>query len=448
MMKKVAAIALTLASLASPSAELRLSGVIGQSQPADAEPCAAVSFQGVALDAAGRLWAAPGGPRLLRFAKDGGGAWRQDAAVALPAGTVGRAAVWFNGKEVVAWLGDNRLALLDPASNAVTKTLPLPEKTSSLYVPPTAGGFAALALSGRTVFGVKSDGAAATELLTMPDLREVPYTSVGVEPSSGDILAGTPYPFQNIYRFTASGAQIGRDGWPRRGWPNQFLASRGEAWFVNQGGTMTPLPPSAAQNKNASPTLQVEFANACHGFTLGADGVRWLATSQGLLEVGADGSALTRLGGVTDVRCLAISRDGDALAMVEKGQRAIRFPLDATPPRRAAVLWQRAVARRRNVARPRGLHRPRRRRLSRPGRSGAPTLAFRPRPHLLGRFAMDPLEWRRLLRETKLARHRRPPSLGRRRRTAAAIRPEGDKLRQSGTRAPRWLHAVARRRRR
>ncbi len=331
-MKNILVIIGVCVSFAAMSQEIRFSGVIGQSQPSASEPCATLWFQGVAMDAAGRLWAAPGGNRLLVFSRDSGNAWRMDGSVSLPATTAGRTAVWFNGNDIIAWLGDNRVALIAPEAKSVTKTVPLPEKTSSVFVPSSpgtgAGRFSLLALSGRTVFGVRFDGSPTEELLTMPDLREVLYTSVGLDPASGDIIAGTPYPFQKIYRFAGDGSQVGKDSWPRQGWPVQFIASQGVAWFVNQNGNVSPLSSSASQRKGAASALQVEFGTSCQGAAFAADGTWWCATSQGLLNIGSDGVVITRLGGVTDVRCLAITRAGEIVAMVEKGQRAIRFLID------------------------------------------------------------------------------------------------------------------------
>jgi len=318
---------LVVIGVAAMSQELRFSGVIGQSQAVDAEPCAALHFHGVAVDGSGRLWAASGGNHLLVFVKAAAGDWRVDGELSLPVATAGCAALWFNGKNIVAWLADNRVALVDAEARKVTATVTLPEKTSSVFVTSSPGRFDLFALSGRAVFGVTFSSAAAERLLTLPDLREVPYTSLGLEPSSGDILAGTPYPFQKIYRFSADGAQVVKDGWPRQGWPVQFLAVQGAACFVNRPGVVTELP--AARKEFV--TIQPDFATSCQGAARVGDGAWWLATSQGLLHVRADGVVDTRLGGVADVRCLTVSRGGEVMAMVENGQRSVRFLIDGEP---------------------------------------------------------------------------------------------------------------------
>ncbi|MFA6293033.1 MAG: hypothetical protein WC637_14695 [Victivallales bacterium] len=334
-MKKCLALIFAIISIYSSSQEIRFSGVIGQSQPSDADPCPALSFQGVALDGANRIWAAPGGNRLIVFVKAADGSWRVDGMPQLPAGTAGRTAVWFNGKNIVAWLGDNRVAIIDTEERKVTATFKLPDKTSSVFMPSSrgagAGRFDLLALSGCVVYGIGFDGVAAEKLLTMPDLREVPYTSIGIDPISGDILAGTPYPLQKIFRFSADGTQVGKDGWPRGGWPVQFFSEQGEACFVNQSGVITRLPASSLSKSKASAAVQFEFAQSVQGIAYSPDGSCWLASSQGLLNVGTDGICITRLGGISDIRCLAVSSSGEVIAMTEKGQRAVRFLIDGRP---------------------------------------------------------------------------------------------------------------------
>jgi hypothetical protein len=254
-----------------------------------------------------------------------------------------------------AWCADQSLVTINPATRTTTRVCRLPESTAQIEIAhaDSATGFAAtakiLALTGNTVMGFGPDGAALGRLLNVPAVPGAKYTGVGIEPGSGDLMVGSGYPDMKLYRFARDGRQMTNNGWPRPGWPLQFVTLDGLAWMLAPNGLLQSVPGVRRTNDDVQ-GFAPAWANYAAGLAPDRAGGWWIACSQGLVRFAADGTPRERLGGICGVRSLAIAADGTVMAAVENGQRMVRCGLDdepATPlrgnanePWRTAAGWK------------------------------------------------------------------------------------------------------------
>jgi hypothetical protein len=322
---------------AEPS-RLTFSGVLGQSQSADTEPLPFLGASGAAIDRFGKLWTAAGN-RLYRFSRATSGAWSCTSTVSLPTGTFGPRS---DGDRLFFICSDWKLYALQPSSDssqpAPTAVCSVPENLRNFAVAP-AGlsiGFAAsakfFALSGDAVTAFSADGKSLGVVLTLTRPKDVSwwYTSVAVEPTTGDLLVGSYWPDTKIYRFRADGSQVTSGGWPRIGHAEHMAVTAGVAWALIGGGAV-PLAQDDARPLNL-PSLQAHWTYYPNGLAADPSGGYWLATTQGLVHFDRRGRTDgLRLGGISGVRLLSVAPDGTLVAAVEGGQRMIRLFADDTP---------------------------------------------------------------------------------------------------------------------
>ena len=329
-------VALLPAVVAEPSLHLRLSGVIGQSQPAATEPYPEIHCQGVAMDDAGRLWTAPSGKMLFGLEQTKAGIWQVQDRLELPVPAAGRAALRWDGKQLWAQGNDRQLYALGTGTAKPALVCRLPEGTVEIEIAPAdcTGGFAAtgkiFALVGTQVLAFKADGTELGVVLKLPEIPEAKYTGIGLEPGSGDVIVGTGYPDMKLYRYTLAGKQITDGGWPRTGWPLQFAAVNGTAWVLSHNGTLQSVP-AVRRTEADVQGFNPAWANYGTGLTPDHHGSWWIASSQGLIHFDPSGRALERIGGICGVRTMTIAADGTVIAAVETGQRLLRFGLDDDP---------------------------------------------------------------------------------------------------------------------
>lgn len=311
----------------------RFSGVLGQSQPADAAPLPFCGANGAVVDETGRLWTAAGttlygfdGPLLA-------------AKLTLPA-PVGSLAPRWDGQRLFYPSGGRcyRVDLsgrrAEPLGNAR-----LSDKLRAFAVLPVglASGYGdkgkLFVLEGDTVSAYGDDGAPRGTVLslTRPPGAGWWYCSLGFEPASGDLLVGSYYPDSRIYRFDGAGREVTTDGWPRTGQSASLDIVRGQAWAVRYGSGAFPLP---AKLERGAVLLDVgpQWTQYVNGLAASPGGGYWLASSQGLVRYDARGRETgQRLGGLDGVCGLALAADGTVIASVEHGQRLVRLGLDDEP---------------------------------------------------------------------------------------------------------------------
>ncbi|MCK6487840.1 MAG: hypothetical protein L6R48_05770 [Planctomycetes bacterium] len=297
-----------------PAAELRLSGVIGQSEPPTATPLAVLGFAGVAVDAAGRLWGAAG-DRLLRV-DDG---VTVAAAIVLPAGIRSPGGLARRGDRLLAPLADGRLAVVDPAAGRIERLLPLPPGTTRVHCPaqpgPGAGRFLAVVLAGRQLLGLPEDGSAAVAIATLPELPGTWVEAVGVL-AGGDVVVGTGYPDMRQYRLAmAAGHWVNAAGWPRPGWPRQYLRVGEATWMLGHDGAVA-LVDGASDGR---PPLPAQATGQPHHGAVATNDGWWTASARGLVLHAPDGRPLRRLGGLPGLAGVAATGDGALLALLGGG---------------------------------------------------------------------------------------------------------------------------------
>jgi len=197
-------------------------------------------------------------------------------------------------------------------------------------------GFAAknrlFVYSGTTVRGITADGADSGAVLTLPPPAQgaAYYSTIGIEPSTGDLLVGGYYPDVRIYRFSSDGSQVKDGGWPRDGFAEAIVDMDGAPWELMMGGGAqslhTPLDPTTLE------TIDRDWTFYGGGIVKDKAGSYWFATSQGLCHFNEHGKAMhQRIGGLGAVALVAIDSDGVALALAESGGRVVRMSLDDDP---------------------------------------------------------------------------------------------------------------------
>jgi len=318
---------------------LEFSGILGQSQPADEEPLAFIGATGAAVDSSGTLWALAG-DELLGF-REAAPTWTCVARSKLPEGVTHLAMRW-DGAQIyfAAWSG--ALYRVTPGQETVEAVpgVRLGDDVRSFAVAPvglTEGygvGAKVLVLRADVVEGYRADGTATGALVSLsrPANADWWYCAVGIHPANGDLLVGSYWPDSKVCRFSAGGAQVTSDGWPRTGQATSLIGLDSQAWMLENGGVARELP--LVEGRQGS---SLSFGGSSHMYPSGlardASGCYWLASSQGLVRLDRRGRPTgLRLGGLSGVRCLSAAGDGTIIAAVEDGQRMVRLLADDDPP--------------------------------------------------------------------------------------------------------------------
>ena len=317
---------------------LQFSGILGQSQPPEAEPLPFLTCTGVAFDASGQLWTVVG-DRAFALAEPTPGRRRLARTVPLPTSALAQG-VCSDGERLFIACGDGTVYSLDPASETVAPFCAWPEGAKSFTVTPAgvSGSFAAKAklfvVADAAVHGVDASGRALGVLLALARPADASwwYCAVGIEPVSGDLLVGSYWPDSKVYRFGAGGQAVTVDGWPRNGHAQILTELGGQAWILAAGGSATPLPPVRRGPADDLPGLPAAWTWYHSGLAAAPAGGWWLASSQGLVGYSPDRAPRSmRLGGLPGVSLLAVAPDGTVIAAVENGQRLVRLGLADDP---------------------------------------------------------------------------------------------------------------------
>ncbi len=349
-MRKLLIIAALSAALGVSGAELRLSGVLGQSQPPEAAPIPCVAMRGAAFDKAGRLCSfQEDGRKLLRFIPNGDG-WLLEKSFDASA-SLGPGCLQADAERLVYPGGDGAVHAFDPEKGAFSKLFALPKDTISFQLAPSpfGKGWRCLALAANCALARSLDKDAAwTKLFEVEaaPLKTKPE-AIGIEPSSGDILIGRYWPDLSVCRYSVEGRQVLNASWPRAHTGTKTLALMdGMAWSLCQAPT--PIPQSIAQLPTVK-KIDASWTSWTNGIARESSGRVWLSCSQGVVGFDKRGKALgIRVGGVSGPSLLASSPDG-ALIAYDAG-RMLKLMADDTPnaplacnpeePFRAGANWK------------------------------------------------------------------------------------------------------------
>jgi len=320
---------------------LQYNGVMGQSQPADTrahvDPIPYLDTVGVVTDAKGLVWTGSG--TLLSVFSKNAGQLKLVREVQIPSGINPGAHLMTDGQRLY-FAGANTLYALDTSNieAAPYRFCSLPDNWRAMAMAPStlSKGFAAkyklLVLTGLTVIGIDSNGEDRGPVITLPPPIQgaAYYNTIGIEPTSGDLLVGGYYPDISIYRFTSDGVQVTNGGWPRNGFASNIVNAGGTPWALYMGGGAQSLPTPL----DPTNSVKIERDWTYYGSGLVDDGIGgyWVATSQGLCHFDKNGKALhQRVGGLPDVNAAAIDSDGVLIAGGEGGGRLVRLMLDDDP---------------------------------------------------------------------------------------------------------------------
>ncbi len=314
-----------------PSPAMKYSGILGQSQPVGAAPIPVIGALGAANDSSGNLWTVFGN-QLTELASQNG---RYVVTKQITLRTPPRLGLQSDGAKFYYVGQDNRVYSVDPSQSAAPQPIcSVDPKTRAFSVAPDGmfGGYAGVAkiftLAGNTVSFYKADGSSGGAPLTLPPLIPATcyYNSVGLDPNTGDLLAGGFYPVSKVYRFDPSGNLVTNVDWPRPGNVNTIVNVNGVAWGTLYGGGAESLPDKLAPH---APKLESAWTQYPSGIATDKKGDFWMATSQGLCEYDFTGKSLDRrIGGLNGVTTLAMSPDGVILAGVDVGGQQARLFLD------------------------------------------------------------------------------------------------------------------------
>lgn len=336
--------------------QIRVSGVLAQSQPAKTMPLPFVgTFGGVSFDKTGKLWTAYDNQAygLTRHADQ---SWEVSERIQLPTSITHLGTRW-DGQKIFASCWDWRIHAVDPIAKTCSPICTIDDNTRSFAVAPAGltSGYAGKAkiftLVGDTVKAYTENGAALGIVLTVPRATGMTtrFDAVGIEPTSGDLLVGTGYPDMRIYRFDVQGNQVTTGGWPRRGSASSIHIINDTAWLVNDGGAAKPLQ-SVQTGNDEDMAIPSYWSMYAFGINEDPVGGYWLSTSQGLVHFDRNGQPTQeRLGGLSDVKAMRIGADGTLIVLIERGERVARlniadaantpFQSNSNEPWRVAANW-------------------------------------------------------------------------------------------------------------
>lgn len=322
------------------NARIKLSGIMGQSQPEGQEPLPFIGTGGIMIDKQGTLWTAIG-DYIYGFRKKDGEMVLAEK-ISLITGVNYYYGIKSDGEKAFLIAGDFKVYSFDPATKktaVVCDISDVKDKLKSFCVFPSgldkgyAGKGKIFTLEGINVHGYKENGEKGSVVFTLPPVPEGKnwwYGSIGIEPNSGDLLAGSYYPDYKIYRFGTDGKQVTAGAWPRELFSVHIVNLGNLAWALTADGGVTSLPltfqkPDDVKTIPASWTMHVEgLAEDDEGY--------WISSAQGISQFDKSGKpAKKRIGGINGVRGITVASDGTVLASIENGQRMIVLSIDDDP---------------------------------------------------------------------------------------------------------------------
>ncbi len=307
----------TLPVPADPGATGRAVAVLGQSQPAEADPLPWIGCAGVARQDNGDLWAVVG-ERAYHLDRTG----KLLEAVPLPAGMrLARG----DGRRVVCLDHEGRFHELNLTSKT-SRTLcdaRVDGRGPTEFASGRDGALIALYRDGR-VRQWQADGTRGADRLRLTPGKDWDYRAVGCDPQTGELWIGTYYPNMKLLRFAPGDTQPRET---RAGFAALMLAAEDGLWWLDVSGAGQALRPATSGCRPP----QGHFTYYPTGAATNRDGT-WVACAQGLVQFGPDGRPTgVRVGGLGGVSLLAAEENGAVLALVENSQRCARLWADDEP---------------------------------------------------------------------------------------------------------------------
>ena len=302
--------------------ELRLSGVIGQSQPSGSEPLTSIGMRGACFDSAGGLWSFSDDGLLRRFVRKDA-SWLIDRSLKPPS-PIGIGSLQKVGNSIVYAGTDGGVNAFDPATASFAKVAALPKGTISFHALDDGLQFKYIALAGNSVMASKSGKAGDwTELFKLAPPKNGRLYSIGIEPSGGEIIVGSSYSDMKVRRYGWDGKEHVSANWPKT-WVHseQIVFAGGIAWAIT----------NEAISLSASKDMKMggEWTARANGLACADDGSWWLSTAQGILGYDSKLKPLgMRIGGMAGPSLLATATDGTIIAY-DSG-RMLRFMIDDGP---------------------------------------------------------------------------------------------------------------------
>jgi len=322
---------------------LRLSGVLGQSQPQCAPPLPWIGADAAFVDGSGALRVAAG-DRLYKASREkSSGGWKAEEELSLPS-----PARWaqHDGKSAYILCQDRSLLKLEGLDTAI----PSCEKLCQLKLQPS--GFAVVpACAEGKGFGAKGkifilkdaelqafsdDGAERGVAFKLPSPGKAKWNSVGIDAKTGDLLAGCGYPETKIRRFVADGQELKNSTWPLKA-QCDFIQSSPVGALAGHGlfGFIKPPAREAPPKILGGSAPEHLWSFHARGAAALPDGSLCVASSQGAVFFEESGAAIdSRIGGLPRIEHMAAAPDGTLLASCEKGQRILRLAIDGRPDSR------------------------------------------------------------------------------------------------------------------
>lgn len=305
-----------------------MGGMLGQSNPAGAEPLDGVGASDAARTGDGRI-----------FFRCGSGVWELDGKrvahrVDMKGVPGGRITGDGEGMWLLAGAGVHRLEIGADRKGRAKKAAGWKKgvRFDSTAVRPAgtvkgwAGEYAFFGYrkDDQSVWGY-SEGKGDWEELFRAGEELAKFVSVGCEPGTGLLVLGSGYPHLKTWAFGRDGKPVLNGRWPMGGWAQTFSIAGGELWG-SYGGAFLVGGEGAGR---------VEMAGVGDGMDMyttavcsDGEGGYWLATSAGLKHYpkGSARRAARRIGGMADVRCIGAA-NGEVLAGTGSGQ-VLRFWAD------------------------------------------------------------------------------------------------------------------------
>jgi hypothetical protein len=321
----ISAFLLLVSAPLAPGADLRFSGVLGQSQPPGAEPLTAAAMRGAVIDRQGQLWSFAEGRRLRRFARQADGGWIVKESFEGPSGLAYHAPIQLFGDRLVYRGGNGWMLAFDLNERVFSTLAELPGDCASAQAFVDGDGLGFVALVDNGVWRLSHGDEQWQKLFDVPAPETGRLYSIGVLPSNGDILVGSSYPDMRVRCFARDGNERVNSLFPRMQCHSHVI--------VNADGQTWALGHSAVSLSSRQPAIGPKTPlSDCTGLARAGDGSLWLASNEGLVGSDANRRPLRiRVGGLGNYLLPAVAPDG-TLALYDGIMRLLMIDDSATTP--------------------------------------------------------------------------------------------------------------------
>lgn len=327
-MKKRLCCGAVLFAAALYGAELKFSGVLGQSQPEGTVPASAIGSSNAVNARDGKIYFFQG---LELCSLEPDNTLKKHFRFYTPADSM-----LFDGKELYLYLFDKIMYRYDVKTKKTVRLFRTKEFHRSFAVAPAgdAKGFAAKGKffaieNGKKVIAWDADGQPKGTVLELPGglKQNARYQSIGLLPETGDLAVGSGYPDMLFYRFKPDGIRYSADGWPVNMTVHKTAVCGGQLWGLGESVRNMPAVIMAQDQKILS-----GGDHYLRGIASDGRGGWYIAGSAGLKRYteASPKKALRRIGGIEKLAALAADK-GVIVAVPEKSLRMIALNADDLP---------------------------------------------------------------------------------------------------------------------